>query len=127
MSYPFKSGLTKDQIRERIRIANQWITTSRTDIFSSAVHEGKFRFIIQIRLTGDQSAARTVDIEKKEEDSTYTSKFSNIPVAQTGNVEIPTDYDVEQPVLVLHGGSNLTMKVSGNSLQAMVSYWDDEI
>lgn len=119
--------LTKQEIRQRIRVQDRWITETRTAIFSSAVPESRFRYIIQMRFNGDQQQNRVVDIEKLEEGATYTMKFSDISVAPAATVPIPENYDIEQPILVLQGGSNLYGTCPGNSIQAMVNYWDDEI
>lgn len=119
--------LTNEEIRERIRIQDTWITTERTEMLPAAVGESLFRFVVAIALSGDQQQNRTVDIEKEEEDASFTMKWSNIPVAPANYVHLMPNYNIEQPIIVLQGGSSLFGSVSGNSLQAMVHYWDDEI
>ena len=117
---------TKEEIRQRIRIVDVWLTDERTAI-GGVVPEGNFEYVVMITLTGDTQQNRQVDIDKLEEDGEYTRKWSNIPVAPAAMVHLMPNYDIEQPIYVGHGGSQLYGIVSGNSLQAMKHYWIDEI
>jgi len=124
----FEHGLTKEQIRERLRVQQRWITDSRTDIFASAVGEKVTRYIVNVRLFGDNTSNRIAKFEKKEEDGTYTMKYSYIHIGQTTNVKLQDNSDFEKPILILHGGSNLTGSILvGASVAATVEYWDDTI
>ena len=120
--------LTKEEIRERLQTDSVTITTSRTAL-TAAVPESKMRYIVAIILIGDGNASRTVDIEKLEEDgSTYTMKFNDVPVAPADVRQLPTDYDIENPILVLEGGTRPYGTVSaGSGLNATIVYWDSEI
>lgn len=119
--------LTKEEIREIIRNYEVWLTEDRVAMLPAVVDESRNRFIVQITFTGDQQVNRTADIEKLEEDASYTMKFSNIPIAPAAMVNLAPNEDIEQPILVMHGGSQLYGSVSGNSLQVMTRYWDDEV
>ena len=119
--------LDKEELRQRVRIQDVWLGIARTAMLAAAVPEGKMRFVLMITLTGDTQQNRNVQIEKLEEDASYTMKWSNVPVAAAAMVHIMPNYDIEQPVIVLQGGSNLYGRVSGNSLQSIVHYIDDEI
>lgn len=120
--------LTKEEIRERIRIVDTWILNARTALFPAVVPENRMRYVVLMTLTGNQQANAQVNIEKLEEDgATYTMKFSNIPVAPAGLVNQPLNYDIEQPLIALQGGSNLYGRVTGTSLQGILHYWDDVV
>jgi len=79
--------------------------------------------------TGDGTASRTIDVEKLEEDgSTYTMKFEDIPVGPSQIQRIPnTGYDIENPIMVLEGGSRPYATASGGTPKCTIIYWDDEI
>lgn len=119
--------LTKNEIRERLVTASVTILTSRTAL-TAAVGEARTRYIVAIFLHGDGSASRTVDIEKLEEDgTTYTMQFNDVPVAPADVREIPPNgYDIENPIMVLEGGTRPYGIVSaGSGLNATIVYWDD--
>jgi hypothetical protein len=120
--------LTKEEIRERLQTDSVTIGTSRTAL-TEAVPESKMRYIVAIILIGDGTASRTVDIEKLEEDgTTYTMKFNDVPVAPADVRQLPTNYDIENPILVLEGGTTPYGTVSaGSGLNATIVYWDSEI
>lgn len=116
--------LTKEQIRDRLKTVDVWLTTTRTAFFD-AVPERKMRYVVALHFNGDGTSSRTVDIEKLEEDGDYTMKFSMIPVSPAKHQEIPEDtYDIESPIMALEGGTRLYGKVSGNSINSTVIYWD---
>lgn len=120
--------LTREQIMERLQTDDVWVTVSRTAL-TAAVPERKMRYVVGIFLSGDGVSSKTVDIEKLEEDeTTYTMKFSMIPVAPADHREIPeSGYDIENPIMVLEGGSRPYGKASGNSVNTTIIYWDNEI
>lgn len=117
--------LTKEEIRDRIRIQDIWITTTRTAIFNPAPPEAIVRNVIMINLSGDLQQNRAIDIEKLDEEGNYVLKFSRIPVAPADFRQIPLNYDIEQPLISMEGGSQLYGTTTGNSLQAMFHYWDE--
>jgi len=120
--------LSKQEIWERLKYEQKWITTSNTDIFSSDVDERKIRYIVKIILTGDQNTTRVAEISKKLETGSYDVFLPNINVAAPEYKEIPEgSYDIENPILSLEGGTNLAGKVSGNSISMTVIYWDNDI
>jgi len=116
----------KKQIRQKLRVANVTIGTSDTDLFSSNVPENKMRNIVLIMIIGDGSASTTVDIEKKGEDGTYTVKIPSVPIAPADIQPIPpSGFSIEDPVIVLEGGTNLAFKAASGSPKAAVVYWDE--
>ncbi len=117
--------LKKEEIRDRVRIKDVWLTTTRTDIFGAIVPETNLRNVIMINLSGDRQQIREVDFEKLDEEGNYVLKFSRIPIAPADFIQIPLNYDIEQPLISMEGGSRLYGTVTGNSLQAMVHYWDE--
>lgn len=120
-------GLTRDQIRERLKYAQLTLSTSRQNIFSSDISEYVKRNIVLIRLNGD-GTARTVEIEKVEEDDTYEMIFDGVNVPASTDEEIPkSGYDIENPVVVLEGGTNLSFIASAGAPEVTVIYWDDEL
>ena len=116
--------ISKEDIREKLKFAQKWITTTTTDIFSSNVPEDTMRYIIKLIITGDQVTTRVVEIKKKKEDGTYVTIIPNITVAATETEEIPKFHDLESPIITLEGGTNLAGVVSGNSVSVTVIYWD---
>lgn len=121
--------LTRGQIMERLQTASVLIGTSRTPL-TAVVDTRKMRNIVMIRLHGDGVASRTVDIEKLETDTTtYTMKFNDVPIAPADVREIPeSGYDIEDPILVLEGGTRPYGTVSaGTGVNATIIYWDTDI
>jgi len=120
--------LTKQEIRDRLKYEQKWITTSNTNIFASDVDEYKIRYIVKIILIGDQSTTRVAEISKKLEAGSYDTFIPNINVVASEKKEIPEgSYDIEDPIITLEGGTNLAGKVSGNSISMTVIYWDNDI
>jgi len=118
--------LTKEQIRERLRYAQLTIGTSRANFFASDIDEHKMRNIVAIFIFGDGTASRTVEIEKVKEDDTYDMIFDNIPVSPAGIVQLPEDeYNIEHPIIVLEGGTNLSAIANAGAPEATVIYWDN--
>jgi len=120
-------GLTRDQIRERLKYAQLTLSTSRQNLWTSDIPERVKRNIVLIRLNGD-GTARTVEIEKVEEDDTYDMIFDNVNVPAASDIEIPSSgYDIENPIIVLEGGTNLSFIASAGAPEVTVIYWDDEL
>ena len=119
----------KNIIRQRLRhVYKEITTTTETDIFSSNVPEHKMRNIVKIILEGNGSSTAVVTISKKKEDGTYEVIIPNINVAAPEHKEIPQSYSIEDPIIVLEGGTNLAAKlVSGTSVHLTVIYWDSEV
>lgn len=118
----------REETRQLLQHDNVYIGTARTAL-TGAVVERKIRYITTITLFGDGVATRTVWIEKLEEDgTTYTKKYDGISVPPTGTEQIPKEgRDIENPILVLEGGARPYGRVSGNSLNATIEYWDNDI
>lgn len=115
-------------IRERLQAKDVAIGTSDTDAFSSNVPEKAMRNIVAIFLIGDGSASTTVDIKKKGESGSYTVLFNDVPVSPAEIKPIPPQsYNLENPIVVLEGGTNLGLKAASGSPHATVVYWDSEI
>jgi len=120
--------LTREQIMERVRVAQLTLSTTRTDIFATDVPEKTLRYIILIIIYGDCVASRTVEVEKKKEDGTYKMKYDNVPIAPADARSIPPNgWDIEKPILVLEGGTNLAFTASAGAPEVSVLYWDSEI
>jgi len=120
--------LTKQEIRERIRYAQLTIGTTRANFFASDVPERKIRYIVAIFIFGDGTASRTVEIERVKEDDTYEMIFDNIPVAPAAKVSLPNEhYNIEDVLIVLEGGTNLSAVANAGAPEATVIYWDDDI
>lgn len=120
-------GLTREQIMERLQTDHINVLPSRTPLFA-AVPERIIRYVVGIFISGDGVASRTLDIEKLEEDGTYTMKFRGIPVAPADHRELPeSGYDVENPIVTCEGGTRLYGTASGNTLYVTVEHWDSDI
>jgi len=125
---------TQEQIMERLQTDSVPIETTRTPL-TDAIPDRKMRFIVKIMLHGDGVASRTVDIEKLKkggdpaEDADFTMKFNDVPVAPADVRNIPEgSHDLENPVLVLEGGTQLYGRVSaGAGLNVTILYWDSDI
>jgi len=124
-------ALTRDQVRERLKYAQLTLSTSRQNIFSSDIPERAKRNIVAIYIMTD-ATLRYVEIEKVKEDDTWDMIFDNVPIdVATGNeqgmVQIPKGhYDIEDPILVLEGGTNLSFISSLGAPEVTVIYWDDQ-
>ena len=119
------STLTREQILERLQTEAVEIHTNRTPLFE-AVPEGKMRYIVSILINGN-ATSQTVDIEKLEEDGTFTVKFQGVPIASADSVRIPENVDVESAILTLKGGTRLYGISSGHTLFATTIFWDNDI
>lgn len=118
--------LTREEIAERLKTEHVDIVATRTPLFA-AVPENTFRYVVRIMINGDGVASRTCDIEKLEEDGSYTMKYEKVPVAPADVRQIPLRHDLENPILALEGGTRLYGTVSGNTLYGTIEYWDSEI
>ena len=125
----------KEIIRQKLRVKSVTIGTSRTAAFSSGEYhmdedsdylaEQHMRYIVAIILIGDGSGSRIVDIEKYEEDGSYTMKFDDVPIAPADVRQLPPNgYSIEDPILTLEGGTNLYLKADAGSPKATIIYWD---
>jgi len=123
-------ALTRDQIRERLKYAQLTLSTSRQNIWASDIPERVKRNVVAIILTTD-ATLRYVEIEKVLEDDTYSMILDNVPVdvgtGVNGIVPMPHNYDIENPILVLEGGTNLSFISSAGAPEVTVIYWDDEL
>lgn len=117
----------RDQIRERLKFKELDLTTARQNIFTVDVPERIKRNIVLIRINGD-GTARTVNVEKVEEDDTWAMIFETVHVPATDDIEIPkSGFDIENPIIVLEGGTNLSFIASLGTPYVTILYWDDEI
>ena len=119
--------LTREQIMERLEYKSLSLTTSRQNFFTSDVPEKVIRYIVAIVIIGDGSASRTVDIEKVKEDDTYDTIFDDVPIAPSDVRVLPPNYDIENPIIKLNGGTNLSAVASGGTPKITIIYWDNEI
>jgi len=118
--------LTREEVMERLRTENVYITTARTPFFDE-VPERKIRYVVYIWIFGDRVTTREVYIEKLEEDGTYSLKFDSISVAAPEKVMLPKKHDILNPIISLEGGTRLYGRVSGNSLTSTIQYWDNDV
>ena len=124
-------GLTKQEIRERLKTVEQWVTTSWTAV-GDAVDDDAFRYIVAIWINGDMQATRTIQFSKLAKGGTVPTNlsalWSPIPIPPSDFKQIPQGvYSIEDPVAVLEGGTRLYAKVDGNSVNVTVNYWDTEL
>jgi len=123
-------GLTRDQIRERLKYAQLTVSNARQNVFGSDVAERVKRNIVAILIMTD-ATLRYVEIEKQKEDDTWEMIFDNVPIdvatGPFGLVQLPNNYDIENPIIVLEGGTNLSFIASAGAPEVTVIYWDDEL
>jgi len=127
-------SMDKHEIRGRLMTDSKWITSlnhaAPTDFWAAAVNEGNTRFIVGMWIPGDKVNTVRIEILKKEEAGTYTTKFCPIPVAPADLRQIPKgSYSIEDPILRLAGGCNLAASIDtvGTSLNLTVDYWDSDV
>jgi len=121
--------LQKEDIWERLKTESTWVTSSRTALFA-AVAERQWRYVVGIWLSGDLKNTLTVQIEKLEEDATYSMKWSPIPVAPADFRQIPKgSLSIEDPIVTCEGGTRLYGKtdLTGSSMNVTVEYWDWDV
>ena len=118
--------LTREQIIDRLKIRQTTLSTTRASLFPAAVPENKIRYIVGIWINGD-GTSRTVEIEKTEEDGTHTMLFDNVPIPPADQVPIPEgwNFNIENPLMRLEGGTNLTGISSAGSPEATCIYFDN--
>jgi len=124
-------GLTKQEIRERLKTIEKWVSTDWTPI-GDAVSDDEFRYIVAIWINGDMQATRTIEFSKLAKDGSVPGDlkglWSPIPIPKEDFKQIPKGgYSIEDPVTVLEGGTRLYAKVDGNSVNVTVNYWDSEL
>ena len=120
-------ALTRDQIRERLKYAQLTLSGTMASIFSSDVAERAKRNIVLIWMNGD-GTARTVNVEKVKEDDTWDMIFKAVHVPATDDIEIPkSGFDIENPIIVLEGGTNLSFIASAGTPYVTVVWYDDEL
>jgi hypothetical protein len=126
--------LTKEQIMERLNYATATADTTRGSVFSADVPSDKIRYIVAIFLIGDRTTSNAVTIEKLKSghatppvSDNYETIFNSVPIAPTDVRPIPPTFDIENPIIVLEGGSNLSVVATSKGPNVTVIYWDNEI
>ena len=115
--------MSRDEIRQKLRIVTISLTTSAANVFAN-VPERTMRNVVAIWLTGD-GTSRTVTIAWAGERT--GNIFPDIPVPPAGFVQIPEgQYDIENPVIVVEGGTRITAaQNAGSGVDLVCVYWDD--
>ena len=125
---------------ERLSYAQLTISNTRQYFFAEDttpddVPERMMRNIVAIIIFGDGTTSRTVEIEKLKDghaevpiEADFDMIFDNVPVPPAGVVQLPpADYDIENPIVVLEGGSNISAIADAGSPEATLIYWDTEL
>jgi len=121
--------LQKENIWERLKTESVWVTNDRTAL-CAAVAERQFRYVVGIWISGNLQVTTTLELEKLEEDDSYVTKWSPIPVAPADFRQIPKgSYSIIDPIVTFEGGTRLYGKtdVVGMSLNTTVAFWDWDI
>ncbi|MFB0543815.1 MAG: hypothetical protein ACETVR_03440 [Candidatus Bathyarchaeia archaeon] len=128
--------LQKEEIWERLKTESAWVEYSAEGVapptaLFAAVAERQFRYVVGIWISGNMQVTTGLSLYKLEEDgTTYTLKFSPIPVAPADFRQIPKgSYSIVDPIVTFEGGTRLYGKtdVAGMSLNVTVDYWDWDI
>lgn len=120
--------ISREIIMERLKTANVTVGTSRTPL-TAAVGEAYMRNVVDIVIVGDGETSRTVTIEVLQEDgTTYTAKYTSIPVAPSEIVHLNPNPDIENPIMVLEGGTRPYGTVNaGSGVNVTIIYWDNDV
>jgi len=124
-------GLSKEEIRERLKTESVWVTTSWTPL-TAVVPDRKIRYVVAIWISGNKQSTDDIEFALLPQDGDVPGdlqpKWSPISVSPTDFRQIPINgVDIESPILVCEGGSRPYAKVSGLSLNTTIEYWDDDI
>jgi hypothetical protein len=116
-----------DTIRERLRFSRIAPGTEPTNFFPYPVAPSAKRYIVAIFIVGDNVGTKTVTIDRINIDGSSTTFIGPVPVEATEVKTIPQSYDIEKPILMLEGGTNLSATASETGPTVTVIFWDDEV
>lgn len=130
--------LGKEDLWERIRTKSIWMLMTRTPFFLATeehmhatinmLQERYIRYIVSLHFQGNGISHTSGSIEKLKEDGTYEMKWSDVQIAPAAMPQIPEgSYDIENPIISIEGGTNLFGRVSGNSINLTITYWDNDL
>lgn len=139
-----KLVIQKEDIWDRLQVKSVWLGVARTPFFTitdehmtidaggnQVLVERYMRYIISLLFQGNAIVHQSGKIEKYEEPSllaplgSYTVKWSDVQIAPAAMPQIPEgSYSLEDPIIVLEGGTNLYGNVNGNSINLTITYWD---
>ena len=113
--------------KEKLHVISGLLRDLETPVFPYPVEPSHIRYVVSIMLVGDGAASRTVDIYKiYPEEEVFEKKIPMVPIAPADMKMIPDKIDLENPVMVLEGGSNLAGVVNaGTGISIAVWYYDD--
>lgn len=114
--------LTPIEIAQRLKYAYKQASTSRADVFSSAVPSGKTRNIVFIFASGDMTNNDKITIEKKDSGGSY-STIMTLNVTSTGNAQVGSD-NLQNPIITLASGENIAITSSTGTPDVTIVYWD---
>ena len=117
-------SFTRAEIMQKLRTQQTSLTGTAADILA-AVDESTLRNIIAIIISGDDTAARQVNLTFiGERTGAY---LSNIPIAPTELLWLPINgYDIENPILSLEGGVRLQgLQDGGTGVEITIVFWDE--
>jgi len=124
--------ITKQEIRDRLRHNQRWVTQTRTPLFIRAggtdadVPEAKIRYVVAIFVCGNRLQTQDLTVEKLLEDATYQVVVGPIPVAAADFRALPQSYDIEQEFVRCEGGTRLYARTDGHSLSVTTEWWDNQ-
>ncbi|MDD3493349.1 MAG: hypothetical protein PHZ19_07650 [Candidatus Thermoplasmatota archaeon] len=119
------SAIPKEIIRDRLKFAQLTLGDTVADFFASNVSESKKRNIVLMTIAGDGANAAVVTIQKKVEAGTYSDAII-VYNAAAGFLQVPPgSFDIESPVLVLEGGTNIGALCSAGAHEMTIVYWDE--
>ena len=119
----------KEDIWGRLKTESVWVESTRTPLFA-AVPERQWRYVVGLWLSGGKGVTTCVQIEKLEEDASYSMKWSPIPVAPTDFRQIPKgSLSIVDPIVTCEGGTQLYGRtdIAGSSMNVTVEYWDWDV
>lgn len=116
---------TREQIRQRLLTDEARIEVATTLISTVGEAKGPV-YVVDIVLIGDSAASVTVDIEKVNEDGTFTKKYRGVSVEPSAKVHLSPRYDIEHPIITLEGGAALRALAVGGTPSGVAIHWPSE-
>ena len=121
--------LSYGDIRERLNRVVVAVTTAGinvfTTVFGAPVPDYKTRYIVRLEAAGTGATLQALQVlSTGSVGSPLTPPWN---VANGGNLDEPSDYNIENALIRIPGGQDVQLKASIAGLTAALLYYDDEV